>query len=405
MAFLNRKKHLSSPQVYKLGMILPVLTAKELIGEKRYRFLLDEVRKVCLLPDDYFSSLYRDLIDHFAEFVQLIPRQDRGILGGLLNEGLTRAITALKRYSHQYGQDSLDALHCYALFSACLFIDVSKALTNQKVVVTDASGEYVTQWRPFVASMVGVGEGYKLYSTSSAYHRLDSSLTPLLARQIMPESGFLWLASHWRVFADWLEALQGGGRKGGRLSHLIERILEEDLTEWFEFDALPDVDPIDPDQENVADDFYEWLLDGIEDGSIDFNSKDALLHVVDEGVFVDKQLFKQYADMVNVPVNLNVVLTQFGNAVGIVNRSGDYDFQFKQYFSDAQATAKGVGFTSSLAQRGGRSMSGAVVSDVRLLFKGKEAPATSAHVKSAEPIQVNSPDVQVTSKSFDFQRK
>ena len=406
MAFLDRTQHLSSPQVYKVGMILPVLSAKALIGEKRYQFLLDEIAQVCLLPEEYFSALYIDLIDHFAEFVQLIPRQEKGMLGGLLNEGLVRGMAALQRYSNQFGQDSLDALHCYALFSACLFIDVSKAVTNQKVVLTDARGEYITQWRSFAAPMVGVGEGYKLYSTSSAYHRLDASLTPLLARQIMPESGFLWLASHWRVFADWLEALQGGGRKGGRLAHLISRILEEDLTEWFNLIEVPEIDPIEPDEENFADEFYEWLIDGIEDGSIDFNDKDSLVHVVDEGVFVDKQLFKQYADLINLPVNLNVVFTQFGNAVGIVNRGGDYDFQFKQYFSDVASGSKGVGFTSSLGQRGGRSMTGSVVDDVRLLFKGKDAPVTSAHVKSAQAIEVNAPDVSMAAgKTAGFRRK
>ncbi len=386
MVFLDRTKHLNSPQIYKVGMILPVLSAEELIGSKRYRFILEEIAKVSLLPTDYFTALYKTLIDDFAEFVQLIPRQDQGMLGGLLNEALVRASVAMQRYTKEAGQPSLDALHCYALFSACLFIDISKAVTNQRVVLTNTDGEYVTQWRSFVGSMCGVADGYKLYSTSSAYHRLDAALTPLLARQIMPESGFLWLASHWRVFADWLEALQGGGAKGGRLALLIVRILQEDLYEYLANIILPEIEPIEPVEEDFADDFYEWLVDAIEEGAIDFNDKDSLVHVVEEGVFVDKQLFKQYADLVNLPVNINVVFTQFGNAVGIVNRGGDYDFQFKQYFSDTPSDSRSVGFTSALAKHGSRSMTGDVVDDVLLLFKGHDEPTTSSFVLSNQPI-------------------
>ena len=395
MSFLSRNKNKSQPQIYQTGMVLPVLSAQSLLGKNRLNFLIDEVQRYCLLPEEYFDSFYRDLIIDFVEFVQLIPSHQNGLLGGLLNNSLVRAVIGLQRYTKHYGQESIDALECYAMFTACLLLDVAKVVTNQKVVVTDKKGGYITQWRPFVDSMMGLGDAYKLYSTASTYQRLDGSITPMLARQIMPEAGFLWLSSHWRIFADWLEALQGGGLQGGRLSNAIRRLRKENLKNEFKRIRVGEIDPLDIDGTDFGDEFYRWLEAGIEDGSISVNERNSHIHVVEEGVFVDKQLFKQYADLVNLPVNINVVFTQFGNAVGIVNRGGDYDFQFKQYFSDTPSDGKSVGFTTSLGQRG-RSFSGAVVDDVRLLFKGKHAPTTSSYVVSAEPIKVNSPEIKFT---------
>ena len=60
-------------------------------------------------------------------------------------------------------------------------------------MITDEDGQYLTEWRPFVGSMLGLGTHYKFYPISSAYQRLNDQVTSILARQIMPESGFYGL--------------------------------------------------------------------------------------------------------------------------------------------------------------------------------------------------------------------
>ena len=55
-----------------------------------------------------------------------------------------------------------------------------------------------------------------------------------------------------------------------------------------------------------ADAFWEWLTKGLVTQQIKINTSDAGVHVIPEGVFLEKGgIFKQYIDLyVNVPVNL-----------------------------------------------------------------------------------------------------
>jgi len=394
--FIGQAKSSGNPQTYEEGMLLPIMSSDQLVSSRRYRFILDKLSELSLLPPDHFANLYETLIANFAEFVQLIPPKPNGVLGGLLNSGLVRGMVALDAYTEQYGSKSTDALNRYAVFSAALLLDVSKAVTNQRVMITNSEGKYVTEWRPFVGPMCNLGTYYKFYPISAAYKRLDNSITAILARQIMPESGFLWLSSHWRIFADWLEALAGGRRGAGRITHIISRVLEEDLLELLAKIANFNIDPFDAAEFGYGDDFLKWLKEGLEDGSIDVNAKDGMVHVVEEGVYVDRQMFKQYADIINLPVSINVVFAQFGNLTGIVNIAGDYGFQFKQYFSDdAINTSKFQSF-GRLGAHAHTVKNGMLVKDPGLIFTGKTMPTTSTYIRAAQDVPADLP--QITNK-------
>ena len=392
--FLDKSTGSNSPQVYEEGMILPVMRAEKLVHSRRYRLILNKIADLCSMPESHFEMLYIDLIDNFAEFVQLIPQTANGVLASLLNEGLVRGVTAIDHYTREYGEDSLNALNCYALFSASLLLDISKALTNQKVMITDEDGQYLTEWRPFVGSMLGLGTHYKFYPISSAYQRLNDQVTSILARQIMPESGFLWLASHWRIFADWLDALNGRRRGGGRITHVISRVLDDDLSEMLAKLYWAHIDPLENEEFSHGDKFLKWLKDEIDEGNLDVNERDSLLHVTEQGVFVDKQVFKQYVDLISTTDNLHVVFTQFGNLNGIVNRGGEYDFQFKQYFSGDKSDSKSLGFTSGLASKA-VMRNGLLVKDAGLIFTGKDIPTTSPYVTSLVNVSSSLPQIQV----------
>ncbi len=60
-------------------------------------------------------------------------------------------------------------------------------------------------------------EYYKIYPyNTTAYDSLNHEAAALLARQMMPQEGFLWLSSDLELFIDWLGALRGERGSEGR---------------------------------------------------------------------------------------------------------------------------------------------------------------------------------------------
>lgn len=348
------------------NMVIPILTSEQLFSKARYQSLIKDLRSYAQLPDEHFEVLYIDLLNRFAEFVQLIPSQPRGALGGLLNMGLARGVLAIEYYIAHHGKAALDALQCYAVFTAGLLLDISRVAVNQKVIITDAKGNYETTWRPFMGSMYHLGKYYRLMDIAPAYRRLEVPINSILARQIMPETGFLWLSSHWRVFSDWLDALNQGGAGGERIAHLISLLKLEDILALLEQLQGFQVDVLEPDANEHGERFLRWLKTQIDKGELRVNTPDALIHVIEDGVFVDKQLFKQYADLIKSPVNIQVVFTQFGNLIGAVKRSGQ-DYLFANYHSVDEKIGKKVGFMGG-AKRAGVKAEGVRV-PVEILLK------------------------------------
>ena len=399
----EKKKRAIAPQTYKRGMILPVMTSESLVSRRRLRLVLDELRAISALPDEQFDLLYLELICQFAEFVQLIPSQVNGALGGILNEGIARGISAIQHYRSEYGSAELDALNCYALFSAALMVHISRSVVNHRVMLMNEEGQYIGEWRPFSGSMVGLAAGYKLYDLSPAYQRISDSITSILARQVMPESGFLWLSAHWRIFADWLDALNGGGRKGGRIALIISLLQEEDWRLWLDRLPLIDADYLDVDQQDYTDDFLAWLKSGIEDGTIDYNELNSEVHTVEEGVIIGKPLFRQYAELLKIPEDYILMFTQFGNAMGVVQQDGRFDFLFKRWDPDSGGLNKQASRLSALAAKSAQRQ-GVLVRDAALIFQGKNLPSVSERVKLLSSADQGIPTSK-TDRKFDSSRR
>lgn len=381
--FNTHHTHGVTQSVYAEGMILPVLSAEQLLGSSRSQLLFEQLKTYAQVPEPHFEVLYVRLIEGFAEFVQLLPKTRGGVLGGLLSQGIVRGITALQQFISHYGKSELDPLQAYAVFSAALCMDICKVVVNYKVLITDADGQYTTHWHPFAGAMTTLGTHYKLLAVSAAYQRLDVSVNVIFARQIMPESGFLWLSKNWRVFADWLDALVGGGRRGDRIAHTISRTRDEELDEFENFFDLDEFDIRQDVEHEEGEEFRRWLKRGIENGEIEVNTKDALVHLTShDAMFVDKQIFKQYADMVKSGVNIHVVFTQFGNLLGIASKGGN-DFLVAQYFTQGPAATVASGsmrFTKQFSQASSTAREGvAVAADVML--PSNKSYGVSTHLK------------------------
>jgi Putative helicase/Putative conjugal transfer nickase/helicase TraI C-term len=367
---------------YEEGFLLPVLTAEELLSSSRHKGLLRQIRD--LTPEFSqadFDRSYGKLIFDFMEFVQLLPHKSNGIIGSLLNYSLARAVATIQKYCLS-GKSNITPLLKFAVFSAALLKDVGRVWSNQRIVMTDPDSEFFRDWNPMSGTMLGQTQFYKMYPISAAYLKIEKESTPLLARQLIPHDVFLWLSNDPVLFADWLAALLGEEGVGAKeISLTIALIKREDIIailntlDGAAVDMLPPTDP-------HADAFYHWLKDGIEKGDIAVNTDDAAVHVVNEGVLIEKKIFKQFAELSKLPVNFAVVFTQFGNLMGIASKGGN-DYLHAAYFSPGETASSLTTFSAAGGQKVKSIGREGMVVDVKDIFVNKDVPSQST-LKSAK---------------------
>ena len=360
---------------YQEGYLLPVLSADELLFSARHKGLLRQFRDLAGLPQNEFDSSYGELIQHFMEFTQVLPHQMGGALGSLLNYGIARTSAVFQKYC-QIRKTQTTPLLKFAVFSAALLKDIGRVMSNQHITLTDEEGEFMADWNPLSGSMIHQSKFYKLYSITTTYLKIESEITLLLARQLMSRELFLWLSSDVAIFSDWLAALlneEGVGSK--EITWALALIKRDDILMILNTLDGASVETHEPSATEYGEAFYRWLKNGIHTGEIAVNSDDANVQVVAEGVLVEKQLFKQFVDLAKLPVNFAVVYTQFGNAMGIVNKGGS-DFLHAAYFSPVEGGGNFRTFSSHITQKNRSSHEGMVV-DSKMIFINKETPAVS----------------------------
>ena len=312
-----------------------------MLAATRHQSLLHEVQQFSALPEDHFKALYRPAINQFAEFVQSIPDEPNGALGGLLNLGLARAALGLRQFAAETGAKlDADPLVNYAIFTAGLFFDVAKVISQQKIVISNEMGHYLNDWYPYSGSMVAQGvEFYKMYPfNTTVYQALNHDAAALLARQMMPKDGFLWLSSDIDLFIDWLDALRGEAGQGGRkISRVLSLIRLEDILGFMK--SLPSVaaDVIVPKELQQDDQFYIWLREGLANGAIAVNTNDANVHLLDDGsLYLNNELFKQFQEAKQTTIDVSKLAAEFNERFGL----------------EAQAAPNKVEYATFLMNRG-----------------------------------------------------
>lgn len=334
VVFNSRKKMNSSVySTYRQGAILPILTANDLLGSIRYQGLVKQLEMTVKIPDGDFSRYYLPTINCLAEFVQLIPSQRKGPLGGLLGEGLSRAILAVHYYMDDRPDEDISPLQFFAVTTAALFVDIGNLVCNQMVTLVTETGDFIREWDPFSGAMSLNDAGhYRMFERYSSYQRLQGSINVMLARQLLTEDAFLWISSDISIFAEWLDVLSGYSRRYGSLGRALSNIRYDDLLDIIDALGQRTEDQLVAEANIHGEDFFNWLKDGIENNTIKVNDKDALVHKVDEGLLIEKALFKQYLESSSLVLNSHALLVEFATFMGYTVE-GRMDLANKQYVS------------------------------------------------------------------------
>jgi hypothetical protein len=138
-------------------------------------------------------------------------------------------------------------------------------------------------------------------------------LNVLFASQLMTREGFGWLYDNIQIYNMWISLLNYDREGAGRFSMYLDRSLDKlervKLTSEF---ALPlDVELIkDSEGLSEAEDFIEWLTQGLKDGKITVNSSNSRAFLVEEGLLLTSDLFKQYNDAIERDIKMSTMLEQ-----------------------------------------------------------------------------------------------
>ena len=390
MFVTSDKGRISKLQIYKPGQCIPVYPATSLLADKRHHFVLEQINRLSQLPSEHHEALYVTLVHRFVTWVQVLPLAEDYPLSGLMNDSLIQGINALYQLVTMHPEAT--PIERYALFSAALLQNVSHVVVNQKIFITNAEGVFIKEWHPFEGPMTEDAEAayYKIMPLSSFYHRLDHSLTPLLARQLLPSQGFHWIASDLRLFSDWMDALRGEESEGvGRLAHTLQLFQHQKADNLVDTLPLISVTQQESSATVQADSFFEWLKKGIASGDIPVNTPSAGVHVTAAGVFLEKPgIFKQFVDLYDTPANLFSVFQQFGNLFGLTKLSGA-DYRIDQLFSeypDISQNKYSSGFAGSLSKTHS-IREGVIISDPALIFLNGQVPTPTPYLKSSPSSQ------------------
>ncbi len=363
--FIKVRKELKDKR-YRIGQRLAIKSASGLFGdltEERYRFYIEEVEKRAHLPEAYFNSFYRALLDRYAEFVQCLPEDSNDALGSLLINGLLRALNTLHIFVTQF--DDATPLERYALFSACLLQRVERVVTRNKVLVVNKAGLTLKIWQPFSDSLFEDTEAnfYKLIPLASVYHRMEKPARVALAKEMVGEKAFLSLASDMHLLMEWWQALLEEEEEGlSRLQYAIKRFRrgEDNIVDELSLD----IDLLDSPATEHGDAFLEWLINGLADGSIDVNIAGAPVHITEMGIFLETGVFTIFAERYNPGIVDHFAIQRQFEVM--INKAGIATEVF------AQHGQKSSGFSNPFAKKTGTVHKGVLVFDSNLVSQSSE---------------------------------
>lgn len=334
--------------------IYPVLSAEQLLSSKERSAVIHQIRKQSGAPIEYFNILYKKLIENVAEFTQNLPslknrrlcRLDRQLniasIALSLREPYVLAGELLNRST-----DDEKALWNYVIFSSLLLSRVGELFTHYHVSMVNDKGLFQQAWEPLVGSMLGQGQYYKIRNIIDTTFPTTKDVTVLLARQLMPDDGFHWIASNPVAFEQWLLGLQSSGTGESEgvindcyitlqkylienqklieqenqeiLKEYLEELLEEFIVDHHTGEELTEQLSSEATNTRAGEDFYQWLREGIEQEKITVNKNDSSVLVTSQGVLLlHPEIFERFAHENPHHHNAEVVFDQF-KKLGLVS--------------------------------------------------------------------------------------
>ncbi|MFI4957281.1 MAG: conjugal transfer nickase/helicase domain-containing protein [Gammaproteobacteria bacterium] len=309
-----------------------VLSADELLSVGERNDSVDQVRRQSGAPPEYFNTLYLQLIESYAQFVQNIPSLKSRRLSWLDRQlALASTLIVLREPYVLAGEilnrvtDNEKSLWNYVMFTGMLLSRVGDLISQYDISLCSESGVPTCKWDPLIGGLDYQGEYYRINKiggetqTFAGYH-----LT--IASRLMPPDGLYWIMSNPDAFEQWVLMLNGEGEyEHPTLFYAALAFLEEWLEHQLQtVEKHPDEHPeIHPQEEidNLLDRFLRktsndrwemiqtqlateralgeqfliWLRKGIANNTIAINKANSAIFMTREGVLlINPAIFNKF---------------------------------------------------------------------------------------------------------------
>lgn len=378
-------------------VLYPVLDAERLLhADLARRHFMQKISRYANLEEVVYHELYAKTLAQFAECVQALPSQVGSKPGSLLDHSIERATAALRSYrqvtsakaSAGEGSDFSD-LYAYTLFTAALFQDIGKVISQQVVMISDVDGKHIEEWHPFEGSLTAIeAHHYKCRILDDRWLTLGKAATPLLAQKNMSTFGFEWIASDPKMFALWIAILTGDEERERELLQFLQLPYK-----WFRDIPIQDhlldleVEATRPLQTALAEEFLNWLKKQLESERLLANTEKAEVHGLADGeLLIEAELLKKYCNEKNIGV---AVLSRQLHALGLT-RAGQDGSTFEKFSTSPEGVAQqniartpttlggffnAGGVTGSVAMASLIQLQGIVISRPELIMQTPLAPS------------------------------
>lgn len=314
------KSSAAKPVKIPKGLVAVLSPVEILAGDKR-QGLIQHIKESGALDAKCFNELSLKLINQMTNYCQQLPETANSyyaLPGGMLDYALNRTEAALQLFRQFIIQpegkelSEIQKLWLYAMFSASLLKDIGKLQIDYLVKVFDPFGEPLKSWNPLIESLVSAGSYYQfefLPDNEDKTH-LRRRLNLLIARLLMPQEGFAWIASNPEVLAVWLALLSDDWQSAGTLGAILIRADAVAIQRYFNEHMIHHVGrsggraaristfiDIKPDanlakEQMLGVEFIKWMTALLDSGQLMLNKPPLL--VVPGGLLIHPDAFKLF---------------------------------------------------------------------------------------------------------------
>ena len=317
--FHRQRKSTLSAQTKSLKDLLPMASATQFLADNKRQVLLEKIKAFSGLEVARYESLCATLIDNLISYCKGLPDSANSYysqVGGLADHALNRTEAALGLFQEfiivePEGLSEEQNLWQYALYSAALLQGIGKLFIDYRINLYDINGQLLKQWNPLLESLNNVGSYYTYEFQKDGDIEFRRRLNLLIAKAIMPPSGFNWIASNPEVLAIWLALLNEDQASAGTLGAIliradsiaIQRYLAEFLAKaglgrnggpLGRAGTLSDRVPesLADKEQAIGAEFIQWMIQSLEKGLIMINK--APLWMVPGGFIMCAEMFQLF---------------------------------------------------------------------------------------------------------------
>ena len=319
--FNQKEKRVRTASIKPLKDLTAVVAATQLLSTDKRQVLIQTISKLSDLEPKRFKSLGHNLVHQLADHCQNIPETSNSyyaLPGGILDYALNRTDVALQLFRQYMVQaegaelSEIQRLWLYAMLSASLLKDIGKLQIDYAVVAFDAHGQQLKSWNPLLESLIAAGSYYQFEFQADNDDKiaLRRRFNLLIARLLMPQEGFAWIASNPEVLAVWLALLSDDWQSAGTLGAIlvradamaIQRYFNESMiqhvsrrgTRAARIGTFVDTSPeaIIAKEQMLGVEFIKWMTASLEGGQLMINK--APLLMVPGGLLICADAFKLF---------------------------------------------------------------------------------------------------------------